>query len=148
WLERFWIMHIPVKCRAAIMAGGGAGRQRPTLWPPPKAPGSVPPGPPPPKKPSTLFAGGVFGGVFSISSAEPSIGEYIEISCRGLADSRGARLEVLWEENALGTIGAARRAIGDADALLVVNVDNLTSLPLRALVNFHSEQDATLTIAA
>src|SRR5207249_1887943 len=46
------------------------------------------------------------------------------------------------------TIGAAREAIAGAETLLVVNVDNLTSLSLGDFVAFHLEQDAALTIAA
>jgi NDP-sugar pyrophosphorylase family protein len=57
-------------------------------------------------------------------------------------------MRVLWEETPRGTIGAAREAIGDEHCLLVINVDNLTSLPLQRFVDFHRAQKAALTIAS
>src|SRR5207253_1130314 len=139
-------MRRPAECRALIMAGGRSERMRRTAGPLHKALVPVLGVPLLERNLSVLFTEDFKDVVVAISSAEPGVGQYVERSCRGLAESRGARLEILWEETALGTIGAAREAIGDADALLVVNVDNLTSLPLRAFVRFHSEQNAALTI--
>jgi NDP-mannose synthase len=141
-------MHIPVKCRAVIMAGGRSERMRRTAGPLHKALVPVHGMPLLERNLSALLAEAFDDIIVAISSSEPEVGRYVESSCRRLAESQGARLEVLREETALGTIGAAREAIGDAEALLVVNVDNLTSLPLRAFVRFHSDRNATLTIAA
>src|SRR5437588_2394609 len=115
-------MRIPVKSRAVIMAGGRSERMRRTAGPLHKALVPVLGIPLLERNLSTLLAEGFEDVVIAISSAEPAVGEYVESSCRGLAESRGARLEILWEETALGTIGAAREDIGDAEALLVVNV--------------------------
>ncbi len=77
--------------------------------------------------------------VVAVSTSEPEIGR---------AAVSYASVEIFWEDVPLGTIGAAREAIGSARTLLVVNVDNLTSLPLKDLVRFHRDQNATLSIAA
>jgi mannose-1-phosphate guanylyltransferase/phosphomannomutase len=86
--------------------------------------------------------------VVAVSQKEPAIGDFIETHCRLLVQSFGARLQILWEQTPRGTIGAAREAIGTHNSLLVVNVDNLTSLQLPALVEFHRRQCAALTIAS
>jgi NDP-sugar pyrophosphorylase family protein len=86
--------------------------------------------------------------VVAVSKSEPQIVEYLEGFCIGKAAESGARVEVFYESMPLGTIGAAREAVGNADALLIVNVDNLTLLPLREFVAFHYRQGASLTIAA
>jgi NDP-sugar pyrophosphorylase family protein len=86
--------------------------------------------------------------VVAVSGSEPDIGRYVEGPGRALMDSCGAHLEILWERNPRGTIGAAREAIAHADRLLVMNVDNLTTLSLSAFVEFHCERGAAFTIAA
>lgn len=86
--------------------------------------------------------------VVAVGQAESSIADYIDGRGRALTDARGGHIEILWERQPLGTIGAAREAIGNADSLLIVNVDNLTSLELRALVTFHRQRGAALTVAS
>jgi len=86
--------------------------------------------------------------VVAVSSAEPAIGQYLENSGRALVESCGAHLAILWERDPRGTIGAAREAMQGAATLLVLNVDNLTSLPLSEFVRFHCANGAALTIAA
>src|SRR6185369_3742398 len=61
--------------------------------------------------------------------------------------ARGARLECLKEDVPRGTIGIARELKGRAETILVVNVDNLTALNLRHLVEHHLESGAAFTVA-
>jgi NDP-sugar pyrophosphorylase family protein len=93
----------------------------------------------------TLAAHGFDDVVVAVSSAERAIGDFL---AHRAAHASGPVPRILWEEAALGTIGAAREAIGASSALLVVNVDNLTSLPLDELVAFHRASSAEMTIAA
>lgn len=71
------------------------------------------------------------------------------IEARGLAIARAqsAELDVLTETDALGTIGAAACLPPDVEDAVIVNVDNLTSLDLRRLAEFHRERGAAATIA-
>jgi mannose-1-phosphate guanylyltransferase/phosphomannomutase len=64
-----------------------------------------------------------------------------------LACALGAEVQFLEESEPLGTIGIAARLATSCDTLLVVNVDNLSSLNLRALVEHHLQEEASLTIA-
>ncbi len=61
--------------------------------------------------------------------------------------ARGATLRCLKECVPLGTIGIAREMKDYSQAILVVNVDNLTALNLNRLVADHLESAAALTIA-
>jgi NDP-sugar pyrophosphorylase family protein len=63
-----------------------------------------------------------------------------------IAHLRRASCALLIERSPLGTIGAIRE-VAFGGELVVVNVDNLTALPLRALVEHHRSQGAQLTIA-
>jgi D-glycero-D-manno-heptose 1,7-bisphosphate phosphatase len=95
----------------------------------------------------TLLAEGFRDIVVAVSAQEPEIEAYVGSDGAALAGSVGATLACIKEAAPLGTIGAARSAIGGCDALLVVNVDNLTTLSLRALVDYHCQTKAGLTIA-
>lgn len=57
-------------------------------------------------------------------------------------------LHLLVEDHPLGTIGAAGSLPRDTGNVVVVNVDNLTSLDLRALAAFHEARGAAATIAS
>jgi len=138
---------MPEHVRAIIMAGGRSERMRATAGPLHKALVPVLGMPLLERNLRVLLSEGFRDIVVAISKAEPQIGEFLD-ALRPIANSHGAHLQILWEETPLGTIGAARPAIAGADTLLVVNVDNLTALPLRAFVEFHCEQLAELTIAA
>jgi alpha-galactosidase/6-phospho-beta-glucosidase family protein/CTP:molybdopterin cytidylyltransferase MocA len=83
--------------------------------------------------------------VVAVCSAEREVGEFVATLA---ARSGGPVPRVFWEATPLGTIGAACEAIGASSALLVVNVDNLTSLPLNDLVAFHRASASAMTIAA
>jgi NDP-sugar pyrophosphorylase family protein len=56
-------------------------------------------------------------------------------------------VQVLVEEQPLGTIGAASLLPPDVQSAVVVNVDNLTSLDLRELLKTHLQANAAATIA-
>jgi NDP-sugar pyrophosphorylase family protein len=140
-------MRMP-ECRALIMAGGRSERMRATAGPLHKALIPVLGIPLLERNIRMLLEAGLQDIVVAVSSDEPAIGQYLDSSGRTLAESYGAHLAILWERNPLGTIGSAREAMHGASTLLVLNVDNLTSLPLPAFVRFHCEEGAALTIAA
>jgi NDP-sugar pyrophosphorylase family protein len=57
-------------------------------------------------------------------------------------------LQILIEDQPLGTIGAVASLPRDVEDVVIINVDNLTSLDLRAFAQFHGEQKAAATIAS
>lgn len=59
----------------------------------------------------------------------------------------GIDIRYTWEDEPLGTAGALHMIDPPDDALLVMNGDILTTLPYQALMQFHEEQGAALTIA-
>jgi NDP-sugar pyrophosphorylase family protein len=81
------------------------------------------------------------------SANEAEVEQYLKARGRELVESRNATLELVREEHPLGTIGAASRLKMHSGPLLVVNVDNLTTLSLRTLVAHHVHAKAALTIA-
>jgi NDP-mannose synthase len=91
-----------------------------------------------------------FNDIFVAVGVEGSeIADVVLTRGRTLAAATGATITCFTELKPLGTIGAARIAgRGIDDALLVVNVDNLTTLPLRRLVDHHRSTGAALTVAA
>jgi NDP-sugar pyrophosphorylase family protein len=83
----------------------------------------------------------------AVNRQETALVHWIEGPGQAFTKARAATLEVLVEDQPLGTIGAVAslpRAIEDA---VIVNVDNLTSLDLKAFAQFHREQEAAATIA-
>src|SRR5436853_7720930 len=137
-------MRIPVSCRAVIMAGGRSERMGRTAGPLNKALVPVLGVPLIERNLRILLAEGFDDIVVAISAEEAAVGRYVENSCRALADSKGARLEIHREEAPLGTIGAAREAIGGAEPLVVMNGDNGQSLRVRGFVPFRWKQKAPL----
>src|SRR4051812_25929941 len=105
----------PHNCRALIMAGGRSERMRATVGPLHKALVPVLGIPLIERNLRTLFDQGFSDVVVAINRAEPRIAEYVN----GL----GSHIEILQEDVPLGTIGAAREAIGESESLLVINVD-------------------------
>jgi dTDP-glucose pyrophosphorylase len=85
--------------------------------------------------------------VVAISSKEPEVEDYIQNRGRALVAARGASLDTLKEKEPLGTIGIAREINDRSEALLIVNVDNLTALNLKHLVGHHKERGTAFTIA-
>jgi NDP-sugar pyrophosphorylase family protein len=140
-------MRMPPECRALIMAGGRSERMRATAGPQHKALVDVLGMSLLERSLQMLLDQSFRDIVVAISTAEPAISEYLETSGRALVESSGAHLAILLERTPRGTIGAAREAIHGAATLLVVNVDNLTSLPLQTFVRSHCDRRAALTIA-
>lgn len=85
--------------------------------------------------------------VIAINSQESELERYVAERGQALAAARGARLRCLKEDWPRGTIGSARELRREAEAVLVVNVDNLTALDLRLMVDRHMQSGAALTIA-
>jgi NDP-sugar pyrophosphorylase family protein len=85
--------------------------------------------------------------VVAVPSHTPEIAEFVDKRGRALAGVLGARLRLLEETSPLGNIGAAAEVELDSPELLVVFADNLTALPLAALVDYHRRSLAALTTA-
>jgi dTDP-glucose pyrophosphorylase len=85
--------------------------------------------------------------VVAVPSHTPAVAEFAGTRGRALAEVFGARLELLEESQPLGNIGAAGQIEIEASELLVVYADNLTALPLNALVKHHRCAEAALTCA-
>jgi NDP-sugar pyrophosphorylase family protein len=133
--------------RTLMMAGGRSQRMRATAGPLHKALVPVSGIPLIERNLQALLLQGFRDVVVAVNERELAIGDYLQTRGRGLATEAGARLEILWEQEPLGTIGAARLAIHDAEALVVVNVDNLTSIDLQKFAAYHIEVGAAFTIA-
>ncbi|HKG33454.1 MAG TPA: sugar phosphate nucleotidyltransferase, partial [Gemmatimonadales bacterium] len=85
--------------------------------------------------------------VVAVPAHTPEIGQLASGPGRRLAERHGATLRLFEETRPLGNIGAAAE-IGTVDGdLLVVYGDNLTGLPLPALVEHHRRVNAALTTA-
>lgn len=68
---------------------------------------------------------------------------------RHFGDGRalGVEIDYVQEERPLGTAGALRLLDAPDQPLLVVNGDLLTTIDFRAMLNFHREHDAEMTVA-
>src|SRR5204862_5952849 len=85
--------------------------------------------------------------VIACSSDEIAVQDFVRLRGQALAAACGARCEVLLETEPLGTIGVVRELRGRGSTLVVVNVDNLTTLDLRELISHHERERVWLTIA-
>jgi NDP-sugar pyrophosphorylase family protein len=132
---------------AMIMAGGRSSRMRATNDSRHKALVPVLGVPMLERNLRTLLASGFRDITVAFAAAEPEIDAFVTDRGKALADTFGAIVVPYREVIPLGTIGAARAYAGRADAVLVVNVDNLTTLDLRALVDAHAASHAALTVA-
>jgi dTDP-glucose pyrophosphorylase len=94
-----------------------------------------------------LLAQGFRDIVVAVNSRERELLDYVRQRGTCLTHLRGASLRVFEEQTPLGTIGAAGTLECRSTPLLVVNVDNLTTLDLKAFVNHHTETRAALSIA-
>ena len=95
-----------------------------------------------------LLASGFRSLAIAVAAEETELRTEIRKQLRPRATAAGASLVCIVEERPLGTIGAVREIRNPAANVLVVNVDNLTPLDLRALVNFHRVQGVAMTIAS
>lgn len=131
---------------ALIMSGGQSRRMRDSLGPEHKALARV--------LGVTLLERNIaallrldFRQVFiSINASEVRLRQYLDEQVAPVVESHGGALVSLVETTPLGTIGVAR-LVPIGGPLVVVNVDNLTTLDLRAFVRKHVERHADLTVA-
>lgn len=96
----------------------------------------------------TLLDHGFTDIAIAVSAEQPAVRSFAQETCAELiARARGA-FRLIAEESPLGSIGSAAFVDADADDILVVNADNLTTLDLAALVRDHrgSGADATLAV--
>src|SRR5205814_4160969 len=77
----------------------------------------------------------------AVSAQERALAAWIDAHGRPLAKSQFATLEELVETEQLGTIGAVASLPPWIDDVLIVNVDNLTSLDLGQLARYHRERE-------
>jgi len=94
-----------------------------------------------------LLSHGFHDIVVAVSARERAVITFARGRAARVAHAGGASLRVFLEKQPLGTIGAAKAIRASADSLLVVNVDNLTSLDLTALLAHHQATKAAMTIA-
>ena len=85
--------------------------------------------------------------VVAVPVHTPEIGAFAGQRGRELARRCGATLRLFEETRPLGNIGAAAEIVSADAELLVVYADNLTSLPLAAVVEHHRRLEAALTTA-
>lgn len=132
--------------RAVIMAGGKSERMRATAGPVHKALALV--------RGVALLEWNLrtalhygFGDiVVVVNPNEPDILAFVDRAAH-IARASGAALTTYLERVPLGNIGAAREVIGSAEALLMLYVDNLAAIDLRALVDYHDRGSFSMTIA-
>jgi dTDP-glucose pyrophosphorylase len=132
---------------AVIMAGGRSTRMRPNAGSSHKALVRVMGVPMLERNLCALLSAEIHDIVVAINANEPEIAAYVRDRGQELARARRATLDCLQEITPLGTIGVARELRDRSDALLVVNVDNLTAIDLSELVGAHRRTSAALTIA-
>ncbi len=129
------------------MAGGASERMRSSHGPTHKALVEVLGVPMLERHILRLLASGCRDIIVAHSEKESAIATYLNARGHALAAARGAILQSIQESQPLGTIGVAGQLNCHSDALLVINVDNLTTLDLNALVRHHRHRGAPLTIA-
>lgn len=86
--------------------------------------------------------------VVAVPASEPSIGALVSTRGRDLLAAAGGRVVVFEETVPMGNMGAAAVLAGEADEVLVVYADNLTTLDLAAVVEHHRDEAAAYTLAA
>jgi dTDP-glucose pyrophosphorylase len=134
-------------CTALIMAGGRSRRMRSSLRSQHKALVRVLGVPLIERNLLMLLQRGFRDLVVAVNTDEQKIIDYVQGRGKRLAELRSASLRCFEETQPLGTIGAARAITSDSDTILVLNVDNLSTLDLRQFVCHHLQQHAALTIA-
>ena len=129
--------------RAVILAGGLGTRLRPytTVIPKPLVP--IGDRPVLEHMVRSLSA----SGVRRIDLCVSHLGELIELYLGRIPLPEEMELGFHWEDEPLGTAGALRSVPDLCGTFLVMNGDILTTLDYRALVAYHHEQEAALTIA-
>jgi len=140
-------MDPPVVPPALIMAGGRSSRMRAGLGKRHKALVNVLGVSMLERNILTLLSHNIREIFLAVGAVERSLLAFARGRGQRIARAGGADLKLFIEKFPLGTIGAARAIQSASDDLLVVNVDNLTSLDLTALLDHHRATQAVLTIA-
>jgi len=83
----------------------------------------------------------------AVSSHEPEVIAYVNNEASELAVALGGTVTCVLEHQPLGTIGAAHRLSNLCEPILVLNVDNLTSIDLELLLQRQLESNAAVCIA-
>ena len=96
---------------------------------------------------SALLSHGFRDIIVTIYKREKALVSFARKHAIPLARAGGAKLRIFLERQPLGTIGAAGAIRRGARNLLIVNVDNLTCLDLKAFVAHHETTRAVMTIA-
>ncbi len=94
-----------------------------------------------------LAGAGVDGIVVSYAAGGAAVEHWLAGRGAALGHALGWTVEALMEAEPLGNVGCAGRLAGRADAVLVVYADNLTLIPLSALLDHHARAGAALTLA-
>jgi mannose-1-phosphate guanylyltransferase len=134
-------------CTALLMAGGRSERMRSMAGGDHKALVPVLGIPMIERNLRVLLDQGFKDIVVAVNVKEMAIIHYLSGPGKALTQAAGAFLRSYEEVTPLGTIGAAGAIQCHSEPLLVVNVDNLSTLDLRALVFRHKKAGAALTIA-
>ena len=129
-----------------IMAGGKSSRMRASLENRHKALVPILGVPMLERNLTWLIARGFRELYLALAAGERALLEFARTRCQSLAAGFGATLSLIVETSPLGTIGACRLCAPHRD-LIVVNVDNLTCLDLRGMLDTHHGSSAALTIA-
>jgi len=83
----------------------------------------------------------------AVNAKEASVLTFAKARATPLARACNAELKLIVEKQPLGTMGAAAKVRTTAEDLVVVNVDNLTTLDLAAFLKHHRSTKAAMTIA-
>jgi dTDP-glucose pyrophosphorylase len=128
--------------RAVVMAGGFGTRLQPLTLEQPKP--MLPLGDKPilEKTISSLRQAGIRKVNVTTHYLAEQISAYF-----GDGSAFGVDIEYLQEDQPLGTAGVLARLAEAAEPLLVINGDVLTNVNFRALLDFHREQSADMTVA-
>jgi NDP-sugar pyrophosphorylase family protein len=129
--------------QAVILAGGLGTRLRPytTVIPKPLVPiGDRP-------VVEHIVHALALAGTRRIDLCVSHLGELIQLYFSQMVIPESVELQFHWEEEPLGTAGALRMIPDLDDTFIAMNGDVLTNLDYRALVEYHREREALLTIA-
>jgi len=132
---------------AIIMAGGQSLRMRESLGPEHKALVKVLGVPMLERNLLALLSYGFREIFLAVNVKEKPVLAFARSRATALARACNAELKLIVEKQPLGTIGAAAEVRTASEDLVVVNVDNLTTLDLAALLKHHRSTKAAMTIA-
>jgi NDP-sugar pyrophosphorylase family protein len=94
-----------------------------------------------------LFAFGFQEIFVAVNTCESELITWVKERGREIIADVGGTLNLLIEHESLGTIGAAGRLPQRVRDVLIINVDNLTDLDLRALIEYHEQSHVAATVA-